>query len=131
MVYHLFISHSWTYGEYYDGLLRLLNSHPTFLYSNYSIPKDNPIHNTTNDTQLRAAIQAKMQHASCVVILAGVYATYSKWIKIEIELAKEMNKRIIAVAPWGAEHTSAVVKQAAHQVVRWNTASIVNAIRGY
>ena len=131
MVYHLFISHSWTYGEYYDGLLRLLNSHPTFLYSNYSIPKDNPIHNATNDTQLRAAIRAKMQHASCVVILAGVYATYSKWIKIEIELAKEMGKRIIAVEPRGAEHTSAVVKQAAHQIVRRNTASIVNAIRGY
>lgn len=131
MAYNLFISHSWTYGEYYDGLLRLLNDHPTFLYNNYSIPKNDPIHNAANDAQLKAAIRNKMQHASCVVILAGVYATYSKWIKIEIELAKEMNKRIIAVAPWGAERTSAVVKQAAHQIVRWNTASIVNAIRGY
>ena len=72
-----------------------------------------------------------MQPASCVLILAGVYATYSKWINIEIELAKEMGKRIIAIEPWAAERTSTVVKDAADQIVGWNTSSIVSAIRGY
>ncbi len=51
-----------------------------------------------------------MQHASCVLILAGVYSTYSKWINIEIELANEMGKKIIAIEPWGSERTSTVVK---------------------
>ena len=72
-----------------------------------------------------------MQHASCVLILAGVYATYSKWINIEIELAQQMNKTIIAIEPWGSEKTSIVVKKAADKIVRWNTDSIVAAIRGY
>ena len=71
-----------------------------------------------------------MQPTSCVLILAGVYATYSKWINIEINLAKLMGKKIIAIQPWGAEKTSTVVKNAAG-VVGWNTNSIVNAIRGY
>ena len=72
-----------------------------------------------------------MQPASCVIILAGVYSSYSKWINIEIELAKEMGKRIIAVEPFGAMRTSTVVKNAANEVVGWNTITIIRAIRGY
>lgn len=70
-----------------------------------------------------------MQPASCVLILAGVYATYSKWINIEIELAKSMGKKIIAIEPWGSEKTSQVVKKHADRIVGWNTSSITNAIR--
>ena len=70
-----------------------------------------------------------MQPASCIIILAGVYATYSKWINIEIELAKSMNKKIIAVQPWAAERTSMVVKNSADRIVKWSTDSIVDAIR--
>lgn len=72
-----------------------------------------------------------MKPASCVIILAGVYSTYSKWINIEIELARKMGKTIIAVEPWGSERTSAVVKNAADEIVRWNSDSIVRAIRGF
>lgn len=72
-----------------------------------------------------------MQHASCVLILAGVYSTYSKWINIEIELAKELDKKIIAVEPWDSEKTSRVVKNAADVIVKWRTDSIISAIRGY
>lgn len=131
MAYNLFISHSWNYDNNYQSLLRLLNAAPNFSYKDYSVPKSDPIHNAANDAQLRAAIRNQMQHASCILILAGVYATYSKWIKIEIELAQEMGKKIIAVQPWGAERTSAVVKKAADEVVGWNTNSIVRSIRGY
>ena len=129
MGYNLFISHSWSYSDTYQGLLRLLDAKPYFEYKNYSVPKDNPIHYASNSMQLKAAIREQMKHASCILILAGVYATYSKWINIEIELAKEMNKKIIAVQPWGAEKTSVVVKNAADVIVGWNTDSIVNAIR--
>ena len=72
-----------------------------------------------------------MQHASCVLILAGVYSTYSRWINIEIDLANEMGKTIIAIEPWGAERTSTVVKKNADKIVKWNSASIISAIRGY
>ena len=129
MTYNLFISHSWSYSENYNSLLNRLDNDPNFVYKDYSVPKNDPIHNANNDAQLRAAIRSKMQHASCVLILAGVYATYSKWIKIEIELAQEMGKKIIAIQPWGAERTSIVVKHAADTIVGWNTASIVRSIK--
>lgn len=131
MTYNLFISHSWAYSDSYENLVRLLDAKLYFDYRNYSVPKNDPIHNANNDYQLREAIRAQMQHASCVLILAGVYATYSKWINIEIDLAKQMGKRIIAIQPWGAERTSAVVRDAAEAIVGWNTDSIVSAIRGY
>lgn len=131
MTYNLFISHSWTYSDAYDKLVNLLDDAENFSYKNYSVPKNDPIHHAPYDYQLKAAIKNQMQHASCVLILAGVYSTYSKWINIEIQLAKEMGKTIIAIEPWGAERTSLVVKQAADKVVGWNTRSIVNAIRGW
>lgn len=131
MTYNLFISHSWTYSDAYEELVNLLDSKPYFYYKNYSVPKDDPVHNANNDKQLRAAIENQMKHASCVLILAGVYATYSKWINIEIELAEIMGKKIIAIEPWGSQKTSSVVKNAADEIVKWNTDSIVKAIRGY
>lgn len=130
MIYNLFISHSWTYSDAYEKLVGMLNKATNFTYKNYSVPKNDPIHNAKNDAQLKAAIRNQMQHASCVLILAGVYATYSKWIRIEIELAREMGKKIIAIQPWAAERTSVVVKNAAHEIVGWNTASIVRGITG-
>lgn len=88
-MYNLFISHSWNYSNTYDNLVRLLNNKPYFSYKNYSVPKNDPIHNASNDYQLKNAIRQQMRHASCILILAGVYSSYSKWINIEIELAKE------------------------------------------
>ena len=131
-MYNLFISHSWSYGDQYDRLVDLLDSHPYFYYRNYSVPKNDPIHNANNDKQLREAIKNQMAHASCVLVLAGVYSTYSKWINIEIDLAKNgflFSKPIIAVEPWGAERTSAIVKDNADRIVKWQASSIIKAIR--
>ena len=131
MVYNLFISHSWSYSNQYDGLIRLLDGKPGFSYKNYSVPKDDPIHNAPSDRKLREAIESQIRPASCVLILAGVYSTYSKWINIEIDIAKKLGKKIIAIEYWGSERTSAIVKNAADEVVKWNTDSIVRAIRGW
>lgn len=115
MTYNLFISHPWNYSNAYNDLVRLLNSKPYFNYKNYSVPKDDPIHNVPYEYQLRVAIRNQMQSASCVFILAGVYSSYSKWINIEIQLAQEMGKKIIAIEPWASKRTSLVVKRAANQ----------------
>lgn len=131
MQYNLFISHSWTYSDVYEKLVKMLNNVSNFTYRNYSVPKNDPIHNAPYDYQLKAAIRNQMQHASCVLVLAGVYSTYSKWIKIELELAAEMGKKIIAIEPWDAERTSTIVKNYANEIVKWQGTSVVKAIRGY
>lgn len=130
--YNLFISHSWAYSDTYENLIELLNSDSKFDYKNYSVPKDDPVHNAKNDKELYDAIKKQMQSASVVLILAGVYSTYSKWINKEIDIAKNgfTNKKpIIAIEPWGSEKTSQVVKDAADKIVKWQTSSIIAAIK--
>lgn len=126
-MYRLFISHSWTYSDAYDCLIKLLEGQ-NFRFYDHSVPKNDPIHTKGSEKELRAAIDAQIKGTSCVLILAGVYATYSKWINIEIDIAKKYNKPIIAIEPWGAERTSAIVKNNAIKIVKWQGKSIVNAI---
>lgn len=129
--HNLFISHSWAYGDAYEKLINLLNNQRSlvFDYKNYSVPKHNPIVGARTDAQLHAAIRAQILPCKNVVILAGVYSTYSKWINIEIQIAKELGKKIIAVEPWASEKTSEVVKRNANYIVPWRGDSLVKAIK--
>jgi MTH538 TIR-like domain (DUF1863) len=125
--YRLFISHSWAYGENYGKVVEMLKKQGLSFYD-HSVPKGDPIHTNGTDRQLKEAIEAKMKGTSCILILAGVYSTYSKWINKEIEIAKSYNKKIIAIEPWASEKTSKVVKDNADRVVKWQGSSIVKAI---
>ena len=130
--HNLFISHSWSYIDHYGRLVELLRNRPYFSFRNYSVPKDDPVHTDGTARELRAAIRRKMAPCGVVLILAGVYATYSKWINEEIDLAKQdfrIPKPIVAIEPWGSQRTSVPVKHAADRIVKWNTNSIVTAIR--
>lgn len=130
--YNLFISHSWAYGDAYEKLINLLESRPYFLYKDYSVPKNDPVHTNGTDKELYMAIKNKISQSHVVLIMAGVYSSYSKWIDKEIKIAKvefSKPKKIIAIEPWGSEKTSTLVKANADLIVGWNTESIVSAIR--
>lgn len=130
--HHLFVSHSWSYGDDYDRLISLLRQRKYFRFQNYSVPKDDPIHNAGNEAELTARIRQKMAPCGVILVMAGVYATYRKWIKIEIELAKDgftNRKPILAIKPRGNTRVSRVVADAAAEIANWNTESIVAAIR--
>lgn len=131
-VYNLFISHSWTYGDAYEKLVNMIDNRPYFSWKNYSVPQDDPIHDAPNQQLLYEAIKRQISPSHVVIILAGVYATYSKWINKEIKIAKNefyTSKPILAIQPWGAEKTSKVVKDNADLIVGWNTESIIDGIR--
>ena len=130
--YNIFISHSWAYSDAYDRLVELLNARGYFSFKNYSVPKNDPIHDAPNQRALYDAIYRQIKPASVVLIMAGVYSTYSKWINHEIQIAKKeflYPKPVIAVKPWAQTNVSAVVSKNADELVSWNTESIVAAIR--
>ena len=130
-IYNLFISHSWRHGRQYYKLKSLLDQ-SGLRYRDYSVPRHDPIQGARSARKLRDAIRNQMQYASVVLILAGVYASHSEWIEIEINLAESSfssRKPIIAIEPRGSKRTSVPVKQVADRVVRWSTKSIVGAIR--
>lgn len=129
--YYLFISHSWSYADAYERLINLLDKRQYFSYLDYSIPKYDPVH-TASDRGLNQAIYNKMRPCHIVLIMAGVYATYSKWIYREIRIAKEWftyPKPLLAIKPWGNTNVSVAVSQNADRLVNWSTESVVRAIR--
>ena len=133
-MYYLFISHSWKYGDAYEKLIKMLNDANYFNYKNFSVERENPltIYNSQYyKSELKNKIKNQMRSCNAVLILAGVYASYSDSIKMEIEIANELKKPIIAIQPWGSEKTSQIVKNNAICIAGWNTNSIVSAIKEY
>lgn len=127
--HNLFISHSWKYGNQYDNLITLLQNRPFFSFKNHSVPESNPITGARTDKQLEQAIENKVRSSSVVVIMTGVYSTYSKWINKEIMIAKRLGKPILAVKPYGSINMSTTVREAADEICNWSTESVVSAIR--
>ena len=130
--YNLFISHSWNHSDAYEKLCSLLDSASYFNYKNYSVPKNDPVHDADNISELYEAIKRQVTPCHLVIIMAGKYATYSKWINREIKIAKEeyeIAKPILGVKPWAQTQVSSVVSENADELVSWNTKSIVEAIR--
>ena len=130
--YNIFISHSWSHSNSYEKLVEMLEKAPYFSFRDFSVPKDDPIHNAPNSQALYNAIKQQIFPASVVLILAGVYASYSSWIEKEIRIARfefSIPKKILAVEPWGSEKTSRIVKDNSDKIVGWNGQSIANSIK--
>ena len=131
---HVFISHSWTYSDHYktlaswifDGNWRI--GQASLDLRDFSVPRDDPIHNASSERQLREAIFGQIARSHVVVIPTGMYANYSKWIRKEIDGANQWAKPILAVNPWGQQRTSSIVSRAATDTVGWNSKSVVRAI---
>jgi hypothetical protein len=129
---NLFISHSWQYSDTYDDLCKLLDQRSYFDYKNFSVPKDDPVHTNGTDKQLIEAIYNRLKLCHVVLIMGGVYATHSKWINKEILIANQsfsVPKPIIGIRPLGQTNISKAVQENAVEIVKWNTESIVSAIR--
>ena len=119
--YNLFISHSWNYASDYRKLIALLETRGYFKFRNYSVESDLP----KNDWE---EISRNIKWCSVVIVIAGVYASYSPSIREEIRLAKLHLKPTLAIIPWGSQRATGL-RNECDRVVNWNTASIVSAIR--
>ncbi len=128
---YLFISHSWKYNDQYEKLVELLKNRGYFRFRNYSVPQKDPLDITGRqyENELREAIRNQMSLAQVVLIIAGKYVAYSDTIQMEIDLASEMGKPIIAIRPYGANQISSYAERVADELVSWNADSIVAAIR--
>ena len=131
---HVFISHSWTHSDHYDTLSSWIFEKnwsvekASLDLRDFSIPKDDPIHNAPTEKKLKDAIYNQIGRSHVIVIPTGMYANYSKWIQKEIDGADEYEKPILAVNPWGQERKSSVVQSACRKLVGWNSKSVVDGI---
>ena len=131
---HVFISHSWAYSGHYDTLSdwifneRWSVGQASLDFRDFSVPKDNPIHDAPNSPALQVAIFDQIARSHVIVIPTGMYATHSTWINKEIAGSKRYNKPILAVTPWAQEKESSIVLDNANHNVGWNKQPVINAI---
>lgn len=126
--YHIFISHSWTYPEDLRNLRNLLKERGYFNVEFEEASADERI-NSANAHYIKSRLKEKISNSSIVLGIAGMYASYSDWMEWELDTALGLKVPIIGVVPRGQERVSKTVSDRAKTVVRWNTESIVDAIR--
>ncbi len=126
--YKIFISHSWSYTEDLEALQKLLNARGYFNVTFLEATKKTPI-DSENAAYVKTVLKARILQSDIVLALAGVYATHSDWMIWELETAKANNIPIVGVIPRGQERISTEVYSRSIVDVKWNTESIVDAIR--
>ena len=126
--YDVFVSHAWEYNADYNRMVRFLNDAPNFSWRNYSVPEHDPV-DANSTGKLREALRRQLRPVNVVLILSGMYVVHSDWIQFEIDFANALDKPMIGVHPWGQQRTPVAVSQTVNEMVRWNTSSIVSAIR--
>lgn len=82
-----------------------------------------------NATYIKSRLRQKISDSDIVIGLAGVYASHSDWMVWELDTALNKDIPIIGVIPRGNVRSSTAVTSRSKEDVRWNTESIVAAIR--
>ena len=126
--YKIFISHSWKYPDDLKNLRNLLNQRGYFNVEFQEASQEEPI-NSANAAYIKQVLKSKILNSDVDLAISGIYASYSDWIEWEVLTSYNNSIPIIGVAPWGQERISKTVTDYSVVDVRWNTESIVEAIR--
>lgn len=129
-IYNIFISHSWTYNDDLKQLKNLLESRGYFKVEFWESTRDSPI-NSSSTSYVKTKLKERILSSDLILGIAGIYATHSEWIGWELETASKNHIPIVGVIPYRQERISSVVNLYSIANVRWNTESIVDAIRKY
>jgi len=126
--YNIFISHSWSYPGDLEKLRNLLIERGYFNVEFEEASADEPI-DSDNAVYIKRRLRQKIKNSNIVLGIAGMYASYSGWMAWELEVADNLGIPIVGVIPRGQERVSKTVTEYSKEDVRWNTESIVEAIR--
>ncbi len=126
--YKIFISHSWQYTNTLEALRNLINARSHFSATYEESTKDKPI-NSEDEGYVKIRLAQKIGNSNIVLALAGLYASHSSWMEWELDKAIQLGIPIVGVIPSGQERISTIVSSRSKIDVRWNTESIISAIR--
>jgi hypothetical protein len=133
-IYHVFISHAWTYNDDYYRLVEMFNNAPNFKWKNYSVPSHDPLLDPDDPGDkklLFKELEQQIRPVHCIMVISGMYVNYREWIQKEIDIVRSYGKPIIGIRPRGQDRVPQAVQNATDEMVSWNTNSIVDTIRTY
>src|SRR2546430_17305993 len=125
--YNVFISHAWHRSAEYYRVEQFLAGALYFRYENLSVPEHDPL--LCSNKELERELRNQMRPADVFLIIAGMYAAHSRWIDFELRFARRIGRPIIGIVRWGSERVPIAIQNCATEIVGWNGASIVGAIR--
>lgn len=128
---NIFISHIHEDDEGLRKLKNLCKEHGLIIRDG-SINAEKPNQATNPDYIKREILRPRIEWASTLVIYITPDTKDSEWVTWEIELAKELDKRIVGVWAYGEKDCELpeALDKYADAVVGWNGESIVDAITG-
>jgi hypothetical protein len=127
----LFSSHCWKYGHHRVGIHELLSPEWTkdVDYIDLSVPESHPLHCRGDDWYLCNLLSDRISISDVVLVMAGTYASYSYWMKVEVALACLHNRPILPIAPNGQQRLSRTATALSEfEAVRWRGRSMRMAI---
>ncbi len=132
---NLFFSYYYKNSDEYDRLIQMLEDRGYFDYSNSSLDEES---DAENEYYIKTKIRSKINWSSTIAVLIGPGTYTRKYVNYEIEYARKKDKRIIGVYLRGESQSKlpSELRKAHNEdyndlaLVRWNSDSIVNAIRG-
>lgn len=132
---NLFFSYYYKNSTSYDSLITKLDDRGYFGYKNSSLDEDS---SAQNEDYIKSKIRPQIDWAGTVVVLIGPGTYTRKYVNYEIKYGAKKGKRIVAIYLYG-ESSSKIPSELRRlynegyselALVRWNTESIVSAIRG-
>ncbi len=117
-VYKIFISHIGENEDEYSLFIEKLHATYDFEFKNYGIL----------DRITEKDLEEQIKPVGIVIILSGLYNKYQNIIKKQIDIAKELDKPIILIRPFGMEDVPFELEEIAIDIVGWNAPCIIDAI---
>lgn len=119
----IFLSHSWKKGrDEYDKFIKKLKRENIDFY-NHSIPEEKAFDAKTRK-ELKSIFRKQMIYCSKIYILAKRGTSPESFVGMEIEVAKELKKPIIAVKPNGQYGIPKFIQINADEIISNNIQSI-------
>lgn len=118
IVYKIFISHAGKNQDEYSLFIEKLQAAHDFEFKDYGIL----------DGISEKDLQEQITPVGIVIILSGLYNQCKNIIKKQIDIAKELNKPIIVIRPFGMENVPFELEEIALDIIGWNAPCIVGAI---
>ena len=115
-MYNLFVSHIDRDEDEYSIFIQKLSG--VLEYQNLGILGDID----END------IIEQIKPAEVVIVLSGLYNKYKSIIKKQVDIARNLNKPIIVIRPYGMEDVPEELEEAATDIVGWNAPCIAESI---
>lgn len=124
----VFISHSWKKGSKdYLAIKRKLKEHSIKVYD-HSIPRFKAF-NENKRSKLERIFRNQMLYCSKVFVLGSSGLERNSFVMTEIKIAKELNKEIIAIKPYGQNSIPQFIRRNSTKVISNNINSIKEILK--